>query len=1038
MEVTINDANKEISDLTRKTRNLKKIFLFGFIFVTVLCVSYVFYTWTSMKNEVNEDIIRITESSALFLLTGEAFNDLKALPSDVGTMAYESIKYRLMSMVTANRNIQVAYLYTQIDGKLHYMVDSEPTGSKYLSPAGKLCPGGNDAYSKPYADGPTVITGPIDDPRGARISVFVPINDPDTGKMGAVYAVDYQADNFYDEAKYVTISTSIISLCAILLLAALYRMLTENLKLGFEQKKSLLANKKLHEKEMEQKQVEEKLNRERVLLRTIIECIPDAIYVKDMECRKIVANKADCVNMGFENDTQVIGKTDFDIWPIEIAQPFFDDDQQVLKLGKSILNREEEIIFPNGEIKWLLTSKLPLFDENGNITGLAGLGHDITNRKKAQDELTAASTRLSLATKAGGVGVWDYDLVNNSMEWDDQMYALYNVEKNFDTNAYKIWQEGIHPDDLAQDEIEIQKAISGEKEFDTEFRILWSDGSIHNIKALGTVLRDDSGVAVRMIGTNWDITEKKKIEENLQQVVIAAEAASKAKSEFLANMSHEIRTPLNGVIGFTDLLQSTPLSPVQHQYVQNANTSGHALLGIINEILDFSKIEAGMMDLEIIKTDIYELISQSADIVKFTADKKGLEVLLNIDAKMPRFASVDSVRLKQILANLIGNAVKFTEKGEIEIKVGYESIDDQTGKFSFSVRDTGIGITPETQAMLFKSFSQADSSTTRKFGGTGLGLVISDMIAQKMDSKIYIDSEFGKGSTFYFDIVTDVEFGEKIDPDNIKSIKRCFIIDDNENNRIILEHTLANWGVECVSCDNGLDAMKIIKNSKPFDVVICDYHMPIIDGLETIKLIREELQLSPKELPIILLHSSSDDAELHRKSDEYGVRFRLTKPAKSEDLYSYLCNIHTPIAPKITVEKKIASNPAKTTTDFKIIVAEDVEMNMMLVKALINKILPNAKITEAVNGREAVYISQKINPDLILMDMQMPIMDGIEATMKIRELEESSGGFVPIVALTANAMKEEREKCFSAGMNDFLTKPIDPAKLSQAFKRFLN
>ncbi|MEI8086734.1 MAG: response regulator [Paludibacter sp.] len=514
-----------------------------------------------------------------------------------------------------------------------------------------------------------------------------------------------------------------------------------------------------------------------------------------------------------------------------------------------------------------------------------------------------------------------------------------------------------------------------------------------------------------------------------------AETANKAKSEFLANMSHEIRTPLNGVIGFTDLLQNTPLSAVQHQYVKNANASGYNLLGIINDILDFSKIEAGMMDLEIVKTDMIELLGQSADIIKYAADKKNLEVLLDIDANMPRFASVDAVRLKQIFANLMGNAVKFTELGEIELKVSYVDSGNMKGKFSFSVRDTGIGISKEQQEKLFKVFSQADSSITRKYGGTGLGLVISEMIAKKMDSGISIQSEQGKGTTFYFDIETTVEHGEKMDYTAMKSVKRCFVIDDNEHNRIILEQTLANWGIECTSCDNGLAAIRILETSNPFDVIICDYHMPYIDGLETIKLIRDKLELSPEKLPIILLHSSSDDTELHKQCEELGIRFQLTKPVKTEELYSYLCNIHRPIHSKIKVEDKELR--VKTPEDITILIAEDVEMNMLLVKFLIGKLLPQARILEATDGNEAVTLWQNDKPDLILMDMQMPELDGVEATLVIRELEDGTGMRIPIIALTAGALLEEREKCIIAGMDDFLTKPIEPDKLLLALNRFL-
>ncbi|MEI7502204.1 MAG: response regulator [Paludibacter sp.] len=517
-----------------------------------------------------------------------------------------------------------------------------------------------------------------------------------------------------------------------------------------------------------------------------------------------------------------------------------------------------------------------------------------------------------------------------------------------------------------------------------------------------------------------------------------AEAANKSKSEFLANMSHEIRTPLNGVIGFTDLLKNTPLSPVQQQYVNNANVSGRTLLGIINDILDFSKIEAGMMDLEIINTDIIELLGQSVDIIKYSAEKKGLEVLLNIDANTPRFASVDQIRLKQVFTNLLGNAVKFTKSGEIELKVIYDAIDSTQGRFNFSIRDTGIGITKEQQDKLFKVFSQADSSTTRKFGGTGLGLVISEMIVNKMGSKINIQSKHDEGSTFYFDIETTIQHGEKLNTANIQSIKRCLVIDDNENNRIILEHTLTNWEIECDSIDNGLSALKIIQDSEPFDVVICDYHMPYIDGLDTIKMIREKLCLSPEKLPIILLHSSSDDAELHKKCDELGVRFQLNKPVKREDLYSYLCGIQTPLKKTAIIKNSLPDAIQNRKDDLTVLIAEDVDLNMLLIKYLLEKSFPNARILEAINGKEAVLLWQNEKPDLILMDMQMPEMDGIEATLEIRTLEQGSENHTPIIALTAGAMPTEREKCLEVGMDDFLTKPIEQEKLLLTLNRYFN
>lgn len=528
------------------------------------------------------------------------------------------------------------------------------------------------------------------------------------------------------------------------------------------------------------------------------------------------------------------------------------------------------------------------------------------------------------------------------------------------------------------------------------------------------------------------------IQQNKAELIdakILAEKANKAKSEFLANMSHEIRTPLNGVIGFTDLLQSTTLNPVQFQYVKNANTSGRNLLGIINDILDFSKIEAGMMELEILKTDVFEIINQSADIIKFSAEKKKLELLLNVAPNLPRFAYTDSVRLKQILANLLGNAVKFTDHGEIELKVEYNSINYETGRFRFSVRDTGIGITLEQQKKLFKVFSQADSSVTRKYGGTGLGLVISQMIATKLGSEIEIDSTPRVGTVFSFVIETSVEYGEQPIV-NQKLIERCLVVDDNKHNRLILEHTLTYWGIVSKCVESGQLAIEELKRNSNYDVLICDYHMPLVDGLDTIHYIRKKMNLTAEQLTIILLHSSAEDVELHTKCKDLDIRFTLTKPVKNEELFKVLSSVKMSVSKvdETYISKKIQLQAQKPV---KILVAEDVSMNLLLVKFLLTKLIPHLTILEAENGREAIDLWKKESPDLILMDMQMPEMDGMQATKIIRDQELLTQTHTPIIALTAGALQEERDRCLDGGMDDFLTKPIEKDKLYETLLRFL-
>lgn len=531
--------------------------------------------------------------------------------------------------------------------------------------------------------------------------------------------------------------------------------------------------------------------------------------------------------------------------------------------------------------------------------------------------------------------------------------------------------------------------------------------------------------------------QKAQMEEKNRQL----EAASRAKSEFLANMSHEIRTPLNGVIGFTELLKSTPLSEVQKEYVDNANNSGHTLLGIINDILDFSKIEAGMLELETVYTNIPQLLGSSIDIIKYSAAQKNVEVLLNIDPALPRYAQVDPVRLKQVLANLLSNAIKFTEQGEVELIVRYTPTGAQMGALYFAIRDTGIGISQAQKEKLFKSFSQADSSTTRKFGGTGLGLVISQMIVQKMGGSIDLQSQPGQGSTFFFTINTQTKADGEEPASLGEKINTCLIVDDNSNNRTILQGLLQYHHVTVSTAASGKEAIEKLKSHGAFDVILCDYHMPEMDGIALTGYIRDTMGWNDEKQPIILLHSSADTALLHSQSKILEIRYKLTKPIKADDLLTYLKEIKQPRQTQAT-GVAVGGTAMQQATLFAsatpvILVAEDVALNFLLIKTVLKNLLPNCKVLEAKTGKEALEKNNEENPDLILMDIHMPEMDGIEATELIRAQEAHLGKHTPIVALTAGALKEEQEKCSKAGMDDFLTKPISKEKLTEFLYKFL-
>jgi CheY-like chemotaxis protein len=456
-------------------------------------------------------------------------------------------------------------------------------------------------------------------------------------------------------------------------------------------------------------------------------------------------------------------------------------------------------------------------------------------------------------------------------------------------------------------------------------------------------------------------------------------------------------------------------------------------LSVINDILDFSKIEAGKLELEIEKCDLFEIGSQAADIISFQIKTKNIEMLLNIAPDLPQFIWTDAIRLKQVLFNLLSNAAKFTEKGEIELKVS--ALSDTTQSeiwFRFEVRDTGVGIRADKVEKIFEAFAQEDSSITKKYGGTGLGLTISNKILALMGSKLTVTSEIGKGSLFYFDLLLKTESTGFTNSENINFIKRVLIVDDNLNNRTILRQMLLLKKIQSDEANNGIEAIQLIASGNKYDIVLMDYRMPVMDGMEAIRKIRQNYFTSSTELPILLLSSSSDEEPVIRLSKELDVNARMVKPIKMQELFKVLSNLKKPTEQM----ENGAINAQVFEQKLRILIAEDGIVNMLLAKTVVHRIAPNAIIIEAENGEDAILYCKENLPDLILMDIQMPVMNGYEATAAIRAME--NGNTVPIIALTAGTVKGEREKCIDAGMNDFISKPFVEDTLVEIFDKYLS
>jgi len=781
----------------------------------------------------------------------------------------------------------------------------------------------------------------------------------------------------------------------------------------------------------DQKDAEHQIEFEKFLLATLLETVPDSVYFKDSDSRFIRLSKSCAYKFGLDDPREALGKSDADFFSLEHSRKALADERGIMATGKAILADIEHETLSDGTETWCSTTKVPLKDKKGKVIGTFGISRDVTQQKQAEQELGRERDLLKTIIDNVPDLIYVKDRVGRFVTANAALLKLLHLdtaEQLIGKTDYDFSPPEMACNYVADDQIVMR---SREPLFDREESHQAEAGDPIWLLTTKVPLIDDSGVVSGVVGIGHDITQRKKAEQEILRAKETADRANRAKSEFLANMSHEIRTPMNAIIGMTELVLDTQLDGSQRKYLAMVQESGEALLSVINDVLDFSKIEAGKLEIEERIFDIRESLGDAIKSFAVKAHSKQLELAFRVDPHVPRFVVGDLGRLRQVLNNLIGNAIKFTDRGEVLVQVTDLPAPQGEVCLKFSVSDTGIGIPVEKRQAIFNEFEQADMSTTRRYGGTGLGLSISSRLVKLMGGEIELSSELDAGSNFHFQVPM------KCVPDGFERQHergvvvvggtRVLVVDDNETNLMILDEMLSSWGMLPCLANSAELALQELQQAhvrhESFALVISDVNMPDTNGYEFIAAMRQHSEFADTQVVMLTSGGRDGDGALH---DNLRISECLMKPVKQSELFDSIVRCLGVTAPE-DVGLAFDLESAPDLGQLNILLAEDNIINQRLAVGVLEKY--GHRITTVEDGREALETTQKTDFDVVLMDIQMPIMDGINATRAIRQRELGTGQHLPIIAMTAHAMKGDCEKCLAAGMDDYVAKPMRAADL---------